>query len=671
MSRLADAVLWGVTGVAPGFTMNANHCILRYRFSAKVSLMQRLSALLFLLVLSSLPILSALAASDPGRMVQLVDYVGVDYPGAVADGVVVNAGEYAEMRDFAAAIQEQVRDLAGQAPELVNMAETLAAQVEQRAPPAQVAASATALRLALVDRFDIVTTPRRAPDLARARNLYAQHCAVCHGVDGQGDGPAATGLVPPPTDFQDAGRWGQRTLFGLYSTLSAGVDDTAMRGFIELSEAERWDLAFLVGRMAVTPQDAAAGSTVWQDGGAAADALGDLRTLLVTTPAEAEARFGTQGHALMAYLRSEPAALFEGSPLAYARRALTDSAAAYGQGQVEQAYRLAVDAYLEGFELIEQRLDAVDPELRRAIETEMTAYRSRVREAAPPAVVQAQAVRILDQLETAEARIQTTTLSGGTAYASALVILLREGLEAILVVAALAAFLIKTGRRDGLPYLHAGWVGALLLGGLTWFAAEHLIDISGSSREITEGVAALVAMAVLFYVGFWMHSKTSARQWQRFIQGSVQKALSTGTLWGLAGLAFIAVYREVFETILFYQALWVQADDAAHRSLLAGIGTAAALLVVLAWLILRYSQRLPLRQFFAVSGLFLFALAIVFAGKGIVALQEAGWLSTSPIPFPRIDWLGIYPNFEGLAMQGLLLSLALLVLWRTRRQPTA
>lgn len=631
--------------------------------------MQRLPALLLLLVLAPLLPLSALADGDPARMVQLVDYVGVDYPEAVADGAVVNAGEYAEMRDFTTAIREQARALAGQAPELASMAETLAAQVEQRAAPSQVAASATALRLALVNRFDIVTTPRRAPDFARARNLYAQHCAACHGIEGQGDGPAAAGMVPPPTDFRDAGRWGQRTLFGLYSTLSVGVDDTAMRGFVELSEAERWDLAFLVGRMAVTPRDAAAGSTGWQDGGPAVDALGDLESLLVTTPAEAGARFGTKGHELMAYLRSEPAVLFEGSPLAHARRALTESVVAYGQGQTEQAYRLAVDAYLEGFELVEQRLDAVDPALRRAIEAEMTAYRNRVREAAPPAEVAAQAAHILDQLETAGARMQTTTLSGATAYASALVILLREGLEAILVVAALAAFLIKTGRRDGLPYLHAGWIVALLLGGLTWFAAEHLIDISGSSREITEGVAALVAMAVLFYVGFWIHSKTSARQWQRFIQGSVQKALSTGTLWGLAGLAFIAVYREVFETILFYQALWVQADAAEHRMLLAGIGTAAALLVVLAWLILRYSQRLPLRQFFAVTGLFLFALAIVFAGKGIVALQEAGWLSTSPIPFPRIDWLGIYPNLEGLVTQGLLLLLALLLLWRTRRQP--
>ena len=276
-------------------------------------------------------------------------------------------------------------------------------------------------------------------------------------------------------------------------------------------------------------------------------------------------------------------------------------------------------------------------------------------------------------LATAAERLRTTTLSTGAAFVSAFVILLREGLEAILVVAALAAFLIKTERRDALPYLHAGWGGALVLGVATWVAAAYFIDFSGASREITEGVAALVAMAVLFYVGFWMHSKTSALQWKRFIDGSVQKALSTGTLWGLAGLSFIAVYREVFETILFYQALWAQADGPAQGMLLSGFGVGAVVLAVLGWLILRYSRRLPLRQFFSVTSIFMFVLAVVFAGKGIAALQEAGKLPIDPVNFPRIDLLGIYPNVQGLAVQaGLVLLAALLLLWgRTVRRHAA
>jgi high-affinity iron transporter len=358
--------------------------------------------------------------------------------------------------------------------------------------------------------------------------------------------------------------------------------------------------------------------------------------------------------------------------LDYARDTLNASLDAYRSGQRETAYKLAVAAYLEGFELVEHRLDTVDSELRSQVETTMTAYRNLLRSDNPLSTVEAQATQVQQLLVRVTERLSEGTLSTGAAFASAFIILLREGLEAILVIAALAAFLIKTERRDAMPYLHYGWVGALALGFATWIASQYLFDFSGANREITEGMAALVAMAVLFYVGFWMHSKTNAVQWQRFIDGSVKKALGTGTLWGLTALSFIAVYREVFETILFYQALWVQADAPAQGMLVSGLGAGMVVLAVLSWLILRYSTRLPLRQFFSATGIFMFALAVVFAGKGIAALQEAGKLPLDPISFPRIDLLGIYPNLQGLAVQGGLLMLATLILWSSRlKQQTA
>lgn len=624
--------------------------------------MKRLFATFLLLL--GLPVL---AAPDLPKLVQLVDYVGVDYPEAVRDGKVINAAEYTEMRDFTRAIAEQSRQLPGHAatPRIQAQARDLEQRVEGRASPDNVAALAAELRHDLVSSFDIVVVPRKAPDLHRARTLFADNCASCHGVNGQGDGPQARGMEPPPTDFTDAARYAQRTLYGLYSTIAAGVDDTPMRSFHELSEDDRWNLAFYAGGLAVDAKTAAAGKALVA-AHAPASALADLRRFSVTTPAEARAAYGEAGAEVMAYLRSHPEGLFaNAAPLDFARDTLAASVEAYKSGRKDAAYELAVAAYLEGFELVEQSLDIVDRDLRNQVENEMTAYRNLLRGDHAVQLVENQAAHVQGLLGSVAGRLDDNTLSAGAAYTSAFIILLREGLEAILVVAALAAFLIKTGRRDGLPYLHAGWGSALVLGFVTWVIAAYFVDFSGADREITEGVAALVAMLVLFYVGFWMHSKTNARQWQRFIDGSVQKALSTGTLWGLAGLSFIAVYREVFETILFYQALWVQADGAAQGMLVSGFGSGVVVLAVLAWLILRYSTRLPLRQFFSATSVFMFVLAVVFAGKGIAALQEAGKLPIDPVAFPRIDLLGVYPNMQGLAVQGALLALAAFILWNT------
>ena len=129
---------------------------------------------------------------------------------------------------------------------------------------------------------------------------------------------------------------------------------------------------------------------------------------------------------------------------------------------------------------------------------------------------------------------------------SAFVILVREGLEAILIVAAIVALLIKANRRDSLPWVHVGWIGALILGGLTWVLASYVINISGATREVTEGVTALIAAAILLYVGFWMHSKSYARQWQDYLARRLQGALSGRTMGALALVSFLAVYREAF-----------------------------------------------------------------------------------------------------------------------------
>jgi high-affinity iron transporter len=238
-------------------------------------------------------------------------------------------------------------------------------------------------------------------------------------------------------------------------------------------------------------------------------------------------------------------------------------------------------------------------------------------------------------------------------------ILAREGLEAVLLVVALAGVVSRAGRRDAVVWIHAGWVAALAAGAATWWAAGRLVDLSGARREVIEGVSALLAAAVLFYVSYWLVSKLEAARWQAFLDGRVRSALSQGRMRMLAALSFVAVYRECFETVLFFQALGAQAGPTGARPILAGAGAGALLLAALAAAVFRFGLRMPLRRFFAASSLLLYGLALVLAGHGIAALQEAAWLPVTPVGSFGVEWLGLYPTLEGLAVQGVLLLAAL------------
>ena len=186
-----------------------------------------------------------------------------------------------------------------------------------------------------------------------------------------------------------------------------------------------------------------------------------------------------------------------------------------------------------------------------------------------------------------------------------------------------------------------------MLGGLTWWLASYVVRISGATREMTEGVTALVAAAVLLYVGFWMHGKSQASRWQAFLETRLAGAMSGRTMRALGFVSFLAVYREVFETVLFYEALAAQAGPRSTMALTGGLAAAAATLLVLGWAIVRGSLRMPLALFFGVSAMLIGLLAVVFAGKGIAALQEAGYLPVHTVNIPAVPLIGLYPNAEG------------------------
>ena len=234
----------------------------------------------------------------------------------------------------------------------------------------------------------------------------------------------------------------------------------------------------------------------------------------------------------------------------------------------------------------------------------------------------------------------------------------------LLVVGALMAFLAKTGARRRRRDIHVGVAAAIGASLLTAVLLETIFQISLTRQETLEGAVMLVATAMLFYVSYWLLSKMEVAKWNRFVKGRVQDAVSSGSALALASVAFLAVYREGFETVLFYKALFLAGASSALPVFL-GMIVGGVLLGVVYFAINRYGVKIPLKPFFGITSAFLYYMAFVFAGKGIAELQEGSVIGTTVLPWaPRVPALGIYPTLESLALQGVLVLLLVVgLLW--------
>jgi high-affinity iron transporter len=618
------------------------------------------SRLAVLAVLLALSFFSAARAetSDVETMWRLLDYIAVDYAGAVSHRAVSSPSEYAEQMEFAATVAAKLAALPPK-PErqaLTTEAARLQSAIADKADAEQVADIAHDLAAALLAAYPVPLAPNKVPDLAHGGRLYAQNCATCHGEAGDGDGPNAAKLDTLPIAFTDLDRARQRSVFGLYQVITQGLEGTAMPSFSSLPTDDRWALAFYAGHFAFPDPAAAEGERLWKQDASLHRLIPDLKTLVGTTPAALAGKVGPdKADALLAYLRRHPhAAMQRAGSLSLVRSRLDESLAAYRTRDRQHAGELALSAYLDGFEPVEPTLGTRDRTLMERIESAMGEYRAAI-QSGENADALADRVQVLDGLlDGAEASLSPGAASGLSTFLGAATILLREGLEALLIVVAMIAFLRKAGRIEVMPYVHAGWVGALVAGLLTWVVATWVIGISGASRELTEGFGSVFAAVVLLSVGIWMHGKAQADQWQRYIREKMATALSGSSAWLLFGLAFIVVYREVFETILFYAALWSQGNGGV---ILAGALSACAALAVIAWAMLRYSRRLPIGKFFTYSSWLIAVLTVVLAGKGVSALQEAGIVSIAPLrSVPRISLVGLFPTTQTITAQVLMIA---------------
>lgn len=351
--------------------------------------------------------------------------------------------------------------------------------------------------------------------------------------------------------------------------------------------------------------------------------------------------------------------------------AVAAAIAQYGSGQSKEGMLAIQDAYFDHFEAsgMENKIGSRDTAFKTEMEGYFTRLVSLMKAGRPVAELQQQADALGQNLTNAVGMLGQGGETRWTLLVYSLLIIVREGLEALLIVAAIVAYLVKNNRRDKLPVIRQSvWV-ALLASVVTAALFQWLFTNSGANRELLEGGTMMVAVITLFCMSYWLLSKVEARQWKAYLEGKLGASLTSGSLAGLWFASFLAVYREGAETVLFYAALVGDANSlGGHLSILAGF-LIGCVILLLAYLLMRFTVvKLPLKPFFMFTGGFMYLMAFVFAGNGVLELIEGKLFEPTLLKgIPQISWLGIYPYLETLLPQVVLVLAALVALWVMRR----
>jgi FTR1 family protein len=640
----------------------------------------------------------ARAQEEPVK--RLANIVGVaigEYgKGVDAQGHLISAQEHEESVGFLADAAEVASRLSGpQAVPARAIIDTLLAAAQADRPPQELAAIGTRLTVVLgsAGALDLPAHPINVGDGA---GVFARNCASCHGDHGQGTGHGPD--APPAIGTETAMRDVSPAL--AYRVVSVGVRGTPMPAWgTALSADQRWNTIAYITSLRHTPAERAEGeglyfqrcaschgvtgagsaqfthdlshvppaigAFVWQAEHSDSALVAVIRNGVPGTamPPSADLTEAEASH-IVAFLRSTAARseVTAASPdsrvMALVNQCLIDARG----GRMRDAEDRAFDSYI-AFEPLETTARAKNPGLISTMERHFADLKGAIHASDLRA-----AERSRDAIEVgmpAVMQLNQPTTGGWSAFLQSFLIIVREGFEAILVVGAVVAFLLKTGHQDRLRSIWWGTALGILASGVTAVILATVLRALPASSEIIEGATLLVAVAVLFSVSYWLISKVEAAKWQQFIKEKVTTALAQGGGTALAFVAFLAVYREGAETALFYQALF---SEGSHLilPLSLGIVVGGAVLAVIFTLFYRFGVRIPLRPFFTITSGLLYYMAFVFAGKGIRELQEGGAVSITILHgFPTVEAMGIFNSVETLLAQCVLIALFVFALART------
>ncbi|HEY9169040.1 MAG TPA: FTR1 family protein [Lutibacter sp.] len=341
----------------------------------------------------------------------------------------------------------------------------------------------------------------------------------------------------------------------------------------------------------------------------------------------------------------------------------------YKEGEDKTARQYALAAYLEGVEPLEAKLKTYAPALSAKLEQQMFKVRQTIEQNNNNFDVEKEINTALALINEVNQIMENNSLSYWLTFILSASILLREGLEAFLIIVLILALIRSSGANKAKKWIHGGWILAVVMGIAGWFLSGWLINISGQNREIMEGLISLFAVIILSFVGFWLHNNSHAEKWKKFVEEKIGKQLQKEKMYGLAFFSFMVVFREAFESILFLQAINLETIPINKSAIGLGVLSAFGLIALLGFLFLRYSKKIPVRQLFLYSSWGISLLAIILLGKGIHSIQESGWISMTNSPIVvHIDWLGIYPTIETIFSQLILFGIVLVLYYSNNRK---
>ena len=338
----------------------------------------------------------------------------------------------------------------------------------------------------------------------------------------------------------------------------------------------------------------------------------------------------------------------------------------YKEGENEEAFMAARSAYLDSYERIEVPLRPINPDYTLDMEIKFAELRNLIQQHQPYPKVEAKVVEIRSGLDESERLVTGTgTLAPSLAFSTSFSIIFREGLESALIIGAILTYLEASRNSHYKKHVYLGIVIAIIATVITWFFAQFVIDITGASKELIEAIAGISAVVVLFWVSFWILNKVETKKWIEFVKAKVWQATTTGSVMVFAMLSFFTIYREGFETVLFYQAMFSFAKNMEIFVFL-GLVLGLAVIISVVFIIRKLGKKLPLRVLFGLTMAIGAYMSIAFIGNAIREFQEIGYISTTHLfgIIPRLEinlatMTGIHPTLETTIAQILLLSVYL------------